>query len=101
MFKAESELEATPTHMEPLRAAEKQPSIMEHRRPRPWMPQRTEVSTLILAFLDFLVIFVNVSQRQMSHADPGQQQGDFRQTEGKCEREDGKNMAMLSERAVW
>lgn len=54
------------------------------------MPQHAQVSTLILAFLSFLVIFVNVSQIAMSHADTGQQQGDFRQTEGKCEGEDGK-----------
>lgn len=64
------------------------------------MPQHAQVSTLILAFLSFLVIFVNVSQIAMSHADTGQQQGDFRQTEGKCEGEDGKNMATLAERAV-
>lgn len=34
----------------------------------------------------------------MSHAD--RQQGGFRQTEGKCEREDGKNMATLAEGAA-
>lgn len=64
------------------------------------MPQHAQVSALILAFLSFLVIFVNVSQIAMSHADTGQQQGDFRQTEGKCEGEDGKSMATLAERAA-
>lgn len=82
MFKAESELEATPpphTHMEPLSTAEK------HCRAK-----GTEAVDLSVSFLV-----------QMSHAAPGQQQGDFRQTEGKCERQNGKKMATLAESAAW
>lgn len=45
MVKAESELKDTPTHMEPFRAAEKQPSAVLHG---------TQVSTFIFALLKVL-----------------------------------------------
>lgn len=54
MFKAESELEATPTHREPFRAAEKQPSTVEQRPLRLWMPQCTQVSMLIFSLSEVL-----------------------------------------------
>lgn len=35
----------------------------------------------------------------MSHADTGQQQGDFREAEGKCERDDGNKHGNAGKRS--